>query len=41
MLYRKSIRVFCHKEIAPLAEEIDKSNDFPSELWKNLEIWVC
>ena len=27
---QESIRVFCEKEIAPLAAEIDKSNDFPS-----------
>ncbi len=33
---QESIRVFCDKEIAPLAEEIDKSNNFPSELWKKL-----
>ena len=33
---QESIRVFCEKEIAPLAAEIDKSNDFPSELWKKL-----
>ena len=33
---QESIRVFCQKEIAPLAEEIDKSNDFPSHLWEKL-----
>ena len=38
---QESIRVFCEKEISPLATEIDKNNDFPSELWKKLEIWVC
>ena len=33
---QESIRVFCDKEIAPFAGDIDKSNDFPSELWKKL-----
>ena len=33
---QKSIKAFCDKEIAPLAEDIDKSNDFPSELWRKL-----
>ena len=33
---QESIRVFCDKEIAPLAENIDKSNEFPSKLWKKL-----
>ena len=28
---QESIRAFCDKEIAPLAEEIDKSNNFPSD----------
>ncbi|MEC8099729.1 MAG: isovaleryl-CoA dehydrogenase [Pseudomonadota bacterium] len=31
-----SIKNFCDKEIAPLANSIDKSNDFPSHLWKKL-----
>ncbi|MBF97144.1 MAG: Acyl-CoA dehydrogenase [Alphaproteobacteria bacterium MarineAlpha9_Bin4] len=33
---QESIRVFCDKEISPLAESIDKNNDFPSHLWKKL-----
>ena len=33
---QESIRVFCDKEILPLASEIDKSNDFPNHLWKKL-----
>ena len=33
---QESIRVFCDKEISPLAEDIDKNNDFPSHLWKKL-----
>ena len=33
---QESIRVFCDKEISPLAEKIDKNNDFPSHLWKKL-----
>ena len=33
---QESIRVFCEKEISPLAESIDKNNDFPSGLWKKL-----
>ncbi len=33
---QESIRVFCDKEISPLAVDIDKNNDFPSHLWKKL-----
>ena len=33
---QESIKVFCDKEISPLAESIDKNNDFPSHLWKKL-----
>ena len=33
---QESIKAFCDKEIAPLAEDIDKSNDFPSKLWRKL-----
>ena len=33
---QESIRVFCDKEISPLAEKIDIENDFPSHLWKKL-----
>ncbi|OAU98771.1 Acyl-CoA dehydrogenase, short-chain specific [Moraxella veridica] len=31
-----AVRAFCQKEIAPLAEEIDKENHFPAHLWKKL-----
>jgi isovaleryl-CoA dehydrogenase len=33
---RNQIEAFCEKEIAPRAAEIDKSNEFPMELWKKL-----
>ena len=33
-LLKESIEDFCKGEIAPLADEIDKKNDFPSHLWK-------
>ena len=33
---QESLRLFCEKEISPLANEIDKKNDFPSHLWKKL-----
>ena len=33
---KDSIQEFCKKEIAPLAEDIDKKNDFPSHLWKKM-----
>jgi isovaleryl-CoA dehydrogenase len=33
---RNQIETFCEKEIAPRAAEIDKSNEFPMELWKKL-----
>ena len=36
LLLQESIRSFCEGEIAPLAQEIDKSNDFPNKLWKKL-----
>tara|TARA_B100000963_G_scaffold271565_1_gene239727 strand:- start:1716 stop:2882 length:1167 start_codon:yes stop_codon:yes gene_type:complete len=35
-LLKGSIEDFCAGEIAPIAEEIDKKNDFPSEIWKKL-----
>ena len=35
-LLKNSIQEFCNAEIAPLAEEIDKNNDFPSHLWKKM-----
>src|SRR5690606_5201792 len=33
---RDSVRQFVDKEIAPIAAEVDKSNDFPLPLWKKL-----
>ena len=33
---KDSIHEFCKREIAPLAEDIDKKNDFPSHLWKKM-----
>ena len=35
-ILKDSIQEFCKKEIAPLAEDIDKKNDFPSHLWKKM-----
>ena len=33
---KDNIQEFCKREIAPLAEDIDKKNDFPSHLWKKM-----
>ena len=33
---KDSIEEFCKREIAPLAEDIDKNNDFPAHLWKKM-----
>jgi isovaleryl-CoA dehydrogenase len=33
---RNQVEAFAEKEIAPLAAEIDKSNQFPMDLWKKL-----
>ena len=33
---KDSIQEFCKREIEPLAEDIDKKNDFPSHLWKKM-----
>ena len=35
-LLRDAVESFCRDEIAPRADEIDKSNDFPSDLWEKL-----
>ena len=32
-LLRKSVRDFAEREIIPIADEIDRSNDFPDPLW--------
>jgi isovaleryl-CoA dehydrogenase len=36
LLLRETVFQFAQKEIAPLAEEIDKSNEFPIKLWPKL-----
>ncbi|MCK0152355.1 isovaleryl-CoA dehydrogenase [Alcanivorax sp. S6407] len=33
---RDSVRQFAQKEIAPIAAEVDQSNQFPLEMWKKL-----
>ena len=35
-MLRNSVRVFAAAEIAPRAAEIDRSNQFPADLWKKL-----
>ena len=35
-MLRESVHDFAQMEIAPLAEEIDKTNEFPSQLWRKL-----
>src|SRR5262249_10506676 len=35
-MLRESVRDFAQKEIAPRAAEIDRSNQFPTDLWKKL-----
>src|SRR5215471_5999816 len=35
-LLRQSVRDFCRKEIAPRAADIDRSNQFPADLWRKL-----
>ena len=35
-MLRDSVRSFAADEIAPRAEEIDKSNEFPADLWKKM-----
>jgi isovaleryl-CoA dehydrogenase len=35
-ILRESVAAFARKEIAPRAEEIDRSNEFPRELWPRL-----
>ncbi|MDV2857095.1 MULTISPECIES: isovaleryl-CoA dehydrogenase [Oceanimonas] len=36
ILLREQVAAFAHKEIAPLAEAIDRDNRFPAELWPKL-----
>jgi isovaleryl-CoA dehydrogenase len=33
---RDSVRAFCAREIAPRAAEIDRTNEFPPDLWRKL-----
>src|ERR687895_2767958 len=35
-MLRDTVRQFAAKEIAPRAAEIDRSNEFPSDLWRKL-----
>ena len=35
-LLRDNVYQFCSKEIAPRAEQIDRENEFPSDLWQKL-----
>lgn len=32
-LLRESVRRFANDEVAPIADEIDAANEFPSEMW--------
>ncbi len=34
-MLRGSVETFAADEIAPRAAEIDRSNDFPADLWRN------
>lgn len=33
-MIRESVRAFAQKEIAPIAERVDRENEFPNELWQ-------
>ena len=35
-MLRETVRQFCLKEIAPITEEIDRSNTFPRFLWPKI-----
>ncbi len=35
-MIRDSVRAFAAKEIAPIAEQVDVSNEFPNQLWRKL-----
>ena len=34
IMLRDSVRKFCAERIAPLAQKVDESNEFPNELWR-------
>jgi alkylation response protein AidB-like acyl-CoA dehydrogenase len=36
-LFRKSVREFCNKKLAPRAGEIDENGNIPREILKNTE----
>jgi len=36
---KDTIYKFSQKEIAPLADKVDKENTFPNELWKIRRSW--
>ena len=33
---RDSVRAFCVKELEPIAAEVDRSNNFPMQMWRKL-----
>ena len=35
-MIREQVNAFARDEIAPRAEEIDQSNEFPNELWRKM-----
>ena len=35
-MLRETVRQFAEKRIAPIAEEVDRENEFPQHLWKEL-----
>ncbi len=35
-MIRDTVRAFATKEIAPIAEQVDRDNEFPNHLWKKL-----
>jgi isovaleryl-CoA dehydrogenase len=40
-MLRETVGSFAQNNIAPRAAEIDRSNQFPRELWPQLGAWVC
>ena len=39
-MLRDAVQDFAQAEIAPLAAEIDRSNEFPLRLWPKLVSWL-